>query len=47
MMHLIKIIAKTMMTDDDDDPNIGYIPDLSMQREGIIRYKKMKFLDNN
>ena len=37
--------------DDDDDEydedghRIGYISDLSMQREGIVIYKKVKFLD--
>ena len=33
--------------DDEDDSHIGYIPDLSMQREGIVIYKKVKFLDKN
>ena len=32
---------------DNDGHRIGYIPDLSMQREGIITYKKVKFLDND
>lgn len=31
--------------DDEDVSHIGYIPDLSMQREGIVIYKKVKFLD--
>lgn len=32
---------------DEDDSRIGYIPDLGMQREGIVIYKKVKFLDND
>lgn len=31
----------------NDSNRIGYISDLSMQREGIVAYKKVKFLDND